>query len=193
MTIPIQKSITNCYSKHITVSVSVHQGSVLSPLQFIIAMEALSHEFRIRCLWELLYANNFVILAESLDELKMRLTNWKERLEVKGLKVNVGKTKAMCSRYDALNTSITSVKVLCGVCWKGVRTNSILCLSCRKWVHKQCFGIRESLRYCKDFIYKTNSTVAEADDPFRMYITIDGDVFESVSYIFVTVFVTVSW
>ena len=95
--------ITNCYSKDITVSVSVHQGSVLS----------LSYEFRIRCLWELLYANNFVISAESLDELKMRLTNWKEGLEVMGLKVNVGKTKVMCSRYDHLNTRITSVKVLC--------------------------------------------------------------------------------
>lgn len=30
--------------------------------------------------------DNLVILAESLDEFKMRLINWKEGLQVKGLK-----------------------------------------------------------------------------------------------------------
>ena len=31
-------------------------------------------------------------LAESLGELKVRLKNWKDQLEEKALKVNVGKT-----------------------------------------------------------------------------------------------------
>ena len=108
---------------------------------FIIVMEVLSHEFRIVCTWELLYANDLFIVAESLDELKIRLKNWKEGLEFKGLKVNIGKTKVMCSRYSAFVTKITSVKFTCGVCWKGVGANSILCLSCKKWVHKRCSGI----------------------------------------------------
>ena len=69
----------------IDVSVDVHQGSVLSPLFFIIFMEALSCEFRIRCPWKLLCVNDLVIVAESLYLLKMRLKNWKEGLEVKGL------------------------------------------------------------------------------------------------------------
>ena len=132
--------ITNCYSKPIIVSVSVHQGSVLSPLLFIIVMEALSCEFRIGCPWELLYGDPLVIVAESLDELKMRLKNWKEGLVVKGLKVNIGKTKVVCSRHDAPNTKITSVKFPCIVCWKGVGANSVLCLGCKKWVHKQRSG-----------------------------------------------------
>ena len=94
-------SCTNCYSNPIYVLVSVHQESVICPLLFIIAMEAHSHEFRIRCPWQLLYVDDLVLVVESLDELKMRLKNWKEGFEVNGLKVNIGKTKIMCSRHDA--------------------------------------------------------------------------------------------
>lgn len=59
--------IVNCYSKPINVSVGVHQGSVLKSLLFITAMEALSCEFRIGCLWQLLYADDLVTVAESID------------------------------------------------------------------------------------------------------------------------------
>ena len=45
--------------------VGVYLGSVLSPLLFIIVLEALSREFRIRGPWEDLYANDLVIIAES--------------------------------------------------------------------------------------------------------------------------------
>ena len=77
--------ITDSYSNPINVSVGVHQESVLSPLLFIIAMKALSREFRTDCPWELLYADNLAIVAETLGELKVRLKNWKIGLEDKGL------------------------------------------------------------------------------------------------------------
>ena len=109
----------------------------------------------------------------------MRLKNWKEGLEMKGLQVKIGKTRVMCSKQDAPNTKITSVRFPCGVCQKGVETNSIFCLSCYKWVHKQCSGRRKCFRNCKDFICKTCSTVKEVDDP--MCKTVDGDGFETVS------------
>ena len=76
-------SITNSNSNPIKVSVGVHQGSVLSPLLFIIVMEALSCEFRTGCPWELLYTNDLVIVAESLGELTVRIKigkmEWKRR------------------------------------------------------------------------------------------------------------------
>ena len=76
-------SITNSNSNPIKVSVGVHQGSVLSPLLFIIVMEALSCEFRTGCPWELLYINDLVIVAESLGELTVRIKigkmEWKRR------------------------------------------------------------------------------------------------------------------
>ena len=131
--------ITNSYSNPISVPVGVHQESVLSPLLFIVVMEALSCEFRTGCLWELLYANDFVIVAESLGGLRIRLKNCKERLEERGLKVNAGKTKVLCSRHEFSKSKIASVKFLCGVCMKGAGENSILCLSCGNRVHKRCF------------------------------------------------------
>ena len=166
--------ITNCYIMQINVSVGVHQESVLNPLLFVFVMEALSCEFRIGYPWELLHADELVIALESFDGLKRRLKNWKEGLEVKGLKINVGKTKAMCSRHDTPSTKITSV-FPCVVCWKGVGANSIHCLSCKKCGNQHCSGIRESLW---NFICKTCSSAAGTDDPFPAPMTVDGAEFE---------------
>ena len=44
------------------VKVGVHQGSLLSPLLFIIVLEALSREFRTGLPWELLYADDLVLM-----------------------------------------------------------------------------------------------------------------------------------
>ena len=83
------------FSKEFEVKVGVHQGSVLSPLLFIIVLEALSREFRAGVLWEDLYADDLVIIADSLEECVRRLLIWKEVMEKKGLRVNAGKTKVM--------------------------------------------------------------------------------------------------
>ena len=61
------------YSPWIDVKVGVHQGSVLSPLLFIIVMEALSQEYPTGCPWQLLYADDLVITAESMNELIEKL------------------------------------------------------------------------------------------------------------------------
>ena len=71
------------YSEEFEVKVGVHQGSVLSPLLFIIVLEALSREFRSGVPLEDLYANDLVIIAESLEECVRRLFNGEERTESK--------------------------------------------------------------------------------------------------------------
>ena len=48
------------FSKEFEVKVGVHQGSILSPLLFIIVLEALSREFRAGVPWEDLYADDLV-------------------------------------------------------------------------------------------------------------------------------------
>ena len=53
------------FSKEFEVKVGVHQGSVLSPLLFIIVLEALSREFWACIPWEDLYADDLVIIADS--------------------------------------------------------------------------------------------------------------------------------
>ena len=83
------------YSDEFEVKVGVLQGSVLSPLLFIIVLEALSCEFCSGVPWEDLYADDLVIIAESLEECVRRPLTWKEAMEKKGLRVNAGKTKIM--------------------------------------------------------------------------------------------------
>ena len=65
--------VNESYSAPFEVKVGVHQGSVLSPLLFIIVLEALSMEFRTSTPWELLYTDDLVIIAESLDELVQKI------------------------------------------------------------------------------------------------------------------------
>ena len=169
------------FSDPIGVSVGVHQGSVLSPLLFIIVMEALSQEFRTGCPWELLYADDLVLVAETLEELKEKLQVWKAGLEQKGLKVNVGKTKIMCSAHDAPKAGIKSTKFPCGVCGSGVGANSIQCTNCLKWVHKRCTNIRGRLQYVVGFVCRTCSTPVEGAAQLPEKISIGGDEFEVVA------------
>jgi len=78
------------------VKVGMHQGSALSPLLFVIIMEALSREFRVALPWELLYADDLVVIAETEDVIK-RLNEWKDFVENRGMRVNMNKTKVMIS------------------------------------------------------------------------------------------------
>ena len=73
--------VNNTYSDEFGVKVGVHQGSVLSPLLFVIVLEALSCEFRTGTPWELLYADDLVISAETEEGLKMKLNKWKTEME----------------------------------------------------------------------------------------------------------------
>ena len=61
--------VNSSFSEEFEVKVGVDQGSVLSPLLFIIVLEALSREFRVGCPWEILYADDLVILAEMFEGL----------------------------------------------------------------------------------------------------------------------------
>ena len=56
------------------IKADAHQGAVLSALLFIIVMEALSREFEVGCPWGVLYADNLVLMVETLEALKKNLT-----------------------------------------------------------------------------------------------------------------------
>ena len=76
-------------SKGFEVKVGMHQGSALSPLLFVIVMEAISREFRVALPWELLYAHadDLAVITESEEELIKRLNDWKHNVESKGMRV----------------------------------------------------------------------------------------------------------
>lgn len=99
--------------------VGVHQGFVLSPLLFIIVLEALSQDLSISSPWEMLYADDLIITAETLYELTEKVPLWKNGVETRGLRVNMAKTKVIIPS-PSLNTLKDSGKYACAVCRKGV-------------------------------------------------------------------------
>jgi hypothetical protein len=112
--------------------------------------------------WELLYADDLVLIAESENELMAKLKIWKKGFEEKGLKVNVGKTKVMRCSVDDSRAAKDTGKFPCSICAKGVGSNSIRCSKCEKWVHKKCSGVKGRLK--ADIVYccrkcKTNGGV----------------------------------
>ena len=78
-------------SEEFWVRVGVHQGSVLSPLIFSIVVDVVTEHAREGLLNEILYADDLVLMSESMDDLRERFQKWRSALEDKGLKVNVGK------------------------------------------------------------------------------------------------------
>src|SRR5881296_254517 len=127
-------------SESFEVKVGVHQGSVLSPILFNIVMQAIADNFKKGLPWELLYADDLVLLTESRAELEKRLLVWITRLKEKGLRVNIGKTKLMNCKVGVGQVE-NSGKFPCGICRKGVDVNSICCSSCKKWIHRKRSGV----------------------------------------------------
>jgi len=68
-------------SRGFEVKVGMHQGSALSPLLFVIVMEAISREFRAALPWKLLYADDLVVIAETEEDLIKSLNEWKNNVE----------------------------------------------------------------------------------------------------------------
>ena len=100
--------------KAFNVKVGLHQGSVLSPLLFVIVMEMISGDLQAGLPLELLYADDLILIAESEESLRDKVVKWKSGLEAKGLKMNTGKTKVMfsCSMKDRVEEKKVSGPVV---------------------------------------------------------------------------------
>ena len=70
--------------------------------------------------------------------------NGKKNVENRGMRVNMNKTKVMISE-ECHKPLQKAARWPCGVCDRGVGSNSVQCTSCHKWVHKKCIGIKGSM------------------------------------------------
>ena len=117
-------------SEEFWVRIGVHQGSVQSPLIFAIVVDVVTEHAMKGLSNEILYADDLVLMSESLDDLRERFQRWRSALEDNGLKVNVGKTKMMVSVTEG--ESVLSKIDPCGICGKRVGSNAVYCTQCTK-------------------------------------------------------------
>ena len=77
-------------------------------------MEALCREFRVALPWEL-YADDLVVTAETEGDLIKRLNEWKDNMQIRGIRVNMNKTKVMVSgeQQKVTDKIQRAVKQLC--------------------------------------------------------------------------------
>ena len=81
-------------------------------------------------------------MSETIEGLSNKFLKWKESFESKGLKVNLGKTKAMVCGSITKDGMYKSKVDPCWVCCLTVKANSVLCLQCGKWIHGRCAGMK---------------------------------------------------
>ena len=70
--------VGSAYPEEFEVKVGVHQGSVLSPLMFAIVVDVITENARRGEVNELLYADDLVIMSETIEDLEEKI------LELKG-------------------------------------------------------------------------------------------------------------
>ena len=120
----------------------MHQGSVLSPFLFAVVVDVVTVFAREGALCELPYADDFVLMSETIEGLRNRFLKWKEVLESRGLKVNLGIAKLMVYGGITKDGMSKSKVDTCGICSLKVKANSVLCLQCDKWFHGRCAGMK---------------------------------------------------
>ena len=162
------------------IRVGVHQGSTLSPLLFITVMEEATRLARGDGPWELLYADDLVLTAESKEDAIYMFNRWKTEMEQRGLKINMEKTKYMVTGNRA-REAIQSGRWPCGCCGRGVGANSMLCIECNKWCHRRCSGLR-NFRGVRNFVCPKCAREEEDDeiDGEDVGLVVSGGTLEDV-------------
>ena len=113
-------------SEKLEVKVGRHQGSVLSPFIFTLVVHVVTEFVRESALSELLYADDLVLMSETIEGHRNKFLKWKEAFDSKGLNVNIGKSKIMvCGGITKDGMSKSQVDPS-GVCSLRVKANSVL-------------------------------------------------------------------
>ena len=147
-------------SEEFSVKVGLHQGSVLSPLLFAMVIDEVTENARKGWMKHILYADDLVLMGETMKELRENFEEWREAFESKGMRVNLGMTKLMVSgmEKEAFNSKIDP----CGVCKTRAMSNSVLCTACGKWVHARCTDKKKVAVYVnKNFVCKKCKSVVK--------------------------------
>ena len=159
-------------SEEFWVQVNLHQGTVLSPLLFALAVDVFLENAREGLMNEILYADDLILMSASIENLKEKFLKWKEAFESKRLKMNLMKTKIMVnsSKDEVLKSKVDP----CTKCGKRVMANSVMCTKCGKWVHGRCARMKRiTSTLAKGFVCKlcvdTKEGIVEPSEELSFY------------------------
>ena len=73
---------------------------MLSPLLLAMVIDEEAENARKGWMKQILYADDLVLMGETMEELREKFDEWREAFESKGMRVNLGKTKLMVSGIE---------------------------------------------------------------------------------------------
>ena len=79
------------------VQIGVHQGSLLLQLPLEIVVDVITENIREGLMNKILYADDLVVMGQSMENLRGKFSKWKKPFKIKGLKVYIKKTNVMMS------------------------------------------------------------------------------------------------
>ena len=133
--------------------VGMHKKCVLSPLLFAMVVDVATEFAGEGVIGEWLYADDIVLVSETIEGLRNMFFEWKEAIESKGLKVKLGKAKVMVSGGITQDGMSMSKDDLFEVCCLIVISNSAMCAQCGKWIHGRCASLKMvTSKFSKHFI-----------------------------------------
>jgi len=82
------------------VDIKLHHGSMLSSFLFTTVMGELTKKIQDKVSWCMLFADNIVLIDETIDRVNNKLERWRHTLECRGFKLRRSKTKYLrCDFY----------------------------------------------------------------------------------------------
>ena len=106
--------VTSVFSN---IKVGVHQGSTSSVLLFVFVQEEVSKQLPRGDVWEMFYADDLVLAGEITQEVEELFACWKETTKIRGLRVNIGRTKLIDRDLSKCFRACTTGQILLWFVW----------------------------------------------------------------------------
>ena len=139
-------------------------------------MDVVSSEARSGLPSKLLYVDDLILMAPTIEQLGTRVAKRKAILLDDGQKLNAGKSKVMVGSSGGKKI-VNSENWPCGVCVKGGQAKSVQCTVCIQWIHKRCRGVRGDLSLVDDGSQcnRCDGAIQEAD--LAGDLVVDGETY----------------
>ena len=104
--VPTVVRTTHVRTDRFHIKVGLHQGSGLSPFQFIVVLDVICEEFKCGLPCELQFADDLAVVTDTEKEMQKRWLGWQIGMESQGLNVNTGKTEVIVSSRRGTKANI---------------------------------------------------------------------------------------